>query len=71
MKLNLFQQNPKEEQYKPDSALRQMESLDIDRKEDLEKFRSWMEGVAKEKSELPDQGELDELNKLNQNFSLE
>ena len=63
MKLQLFKQNPTEEKYKPDSALRQMESLDIDRKEDLEKFRSWMEGAAKEKSELPDQKELDELNK--------
>ena len=61
--IKLFKQNPKEEKYKPDSALRQMESLDIDRKEDLERFRSWMEGVSKEKSELPDQGELDELNK--------
>ena len=61
--IKLFKQNPKEEKYKPDSALRQMESLDIDRKEDLERFRAWMEGTAKEKSELPDQGELDELNK--------
>ena len=61
--ITLFKQNPKEEKYKPDSALRQMESLDIDRKEDLERFRAWMEGTAKEKSELPDQGELDELNK--------
>ena len=61
--LKLFKQNPKEEKYKPDSALRQMESLNIDRKEDLERFRAWMEGAAKEKSELPDQGELDELNK--------
>lgn len=63
MKLKLFQQNPTVEKYKPDSALRQIESLDIDRKEDLERFRAWMEGAAKEKSELPDQGELDELNK--------
>ena len=63
MKLKLFQQNPTVEKYKPDSALRQIESLDIDRKEDLERFRAWMEGVSKEKSELPDQGELDELNK--------
>ena len=61
--IKLFKQNPTVEKYKPDSTLRQMESLDIDRKKDLERFRVWMEGTAKEKSELPDQGELDELNK--------
>lgn len=63
MKLNLFQQNPQVEKYKPDSATRQIESMSLDRKEDLERFRAWMEGTSKEKSDLPDQRELDELNK--------
>ena len=63
MKLNLFQQNPQVEKYKPDSATRQIQSMDLDRKEELERFRSWMEGTAKVKSDLPDQKELDELNK--------
>ena len=63
MKLNLFKQNPQVEKYKPDSATRQIESMSLDRKEDLERFRAWMEGTAKEKSDLPDQKELDELNK--------
>ena len=63
MKLKLFQQNPKEEKFQVDASLRQMQSLDIDRKEDLEKFRAFLEKTAKEKSDLPDQKELDELNK--------
>ena len=63
MKLTLFKQNPQVEKYKPDASLRQVESMDLDRKEELEKFRTWMEGVSREKSELPDQKELDELRK--------
>ena len=60
----LFKQNPKEDhKYKPKSETRKIASLKITRKKDLEKFRDWMVGVSKEKSDLPKQKELDELNK--------
>lgn len=58
---NLFKQNPKPEKFEVDSSIRIVESMDIDRKEDLEKFKRWMQGVAAEKSELPSKEELDEL----------
>lgn len=60
----LFKQNPKEKnKYKPDESTRKIEKLTITRKQDLEKFRTWLEGTAEEKSELPDKKELDKLNK--------
>ena len=61
--MKIFKQDPsKSEKFKPDSALRQIESLEIDRKEDLDKFSNWMRGVSKETSDLPDKKELDKLN---------
>ena len=60
----LFKQNPKEKnKYKPDESTRKIEKLTITRKQDLEKFRTWLEGTAEEKSDLPDKKELDKLNK--------
>ena len=60
----LFKQNPKEKnKYKPDEATRKIEKLTITRKQDLEKFRIWLDGTAEEKSDLPDKKELDKLNK--------
>lgn len=58
---NLFQQNPKSEKFEVDSSIRIIESNDMDRKEDLEKFKNWMQGISTEKSDLPSKGELDKL----------
>lgn len=63
MKLNLFNQNPKLDRYEPDPSTRSVQALKLNRKEDLEKFRRWMEGVSKEKSGFPGKDELDKLNK--------
>ena len=63
MKLNLFNQNPKLDRYEPDAATRSIQGLRLNRKEDLEKFRKWMEGVSREKSGFPGKDELAKLNK--------
>ena len=60
--MSLFKQDPsKSEQYKPDSVTRRIESLDIERKADLNKFKNWMVGATKVGAELPDKKELDKL----------
>ena len=58
---NLFKQDPRPESFEVDSSIRIVESMDLSRKEDLEKFKRWMQGVATETSELPSKEELDEL----------
>lgn len=58
---DLFKQNPKSEKFEVDSSIRIIESNDMDRKEDLEKFKNWMQGISTEKSDLPSKGELDKL----------
>ncbi len=58
---NLFNQDPRPESFEVDSSIRIVESMDLSRKEDLEKFKRWMQGVATETSELPSKEELDEL----------
>ena len=50
MKLQLFKQNPKEEKFQVDAGLRQVEAMSLNRKEDLEKFRAFLERTAKELS---------------------
>ena len=57
----LFQQNPKQEKFEVDSSIRIIESIDMDRKEDLVKFKKFMQGVSTETSDLPDKEELDKL----------
>ena len=61
-KVKLFQQKPKVEKFKPSPRLRAVDNTDLDRKEELEKFRRWLEGTAKQKSGLPKKKELDKLN---------
>ena len=63
VKVKLFQQKPKVEKFKPLPITRAVDSIDLDRKEELEKFRRWLEGTAKRKSKLPKKRELDKLNK--------
>jgi len=61
-KVKLFQQKPKIEKFKPSPRLRAVDNTDLDRKGELEKFRRWLEGTAKQKSGLPKKKELDKLN---------
>ena len=63
VKVKLFQQKPKVEKFKPLPITRAVDNIDLDRKEELEKFRRWLEGTAKRKSKLPKKRELDKLNK--------
>ena len=60
-KLKLFQQDPRQEKFEVDSSIRTIESIDMDRKEDLVKFKGFMQDVSAEKSDLPDKQELDKL----------
>ena len=63
LKTKLFQQKPKVEKFKPMPLTRAVDSIDLDRKEELEKFRRWLEGTSKRKVKLPSKRELDKLNK--------
>jgi len=63
VKVKLFQQKPKTEKFKPLPITRAVSSIDLDRKEELEKFRRWLEGTSKKKVKLPNKKELDNLNK--------
>ena len=59
----LFKQNPKVKKYKPRPLTRQVASIDLDRKGELEKFRKWLEWVGKEKSNFPEKDEVAKISK--------